>query len=343
MTQEQFQELLKRYRQGRCTPEEQNFMDAWYSSIENAANVSLDSLEEDDLKRRYWRNVNEHIQKTKIKKSRNIQRVLTSWPAISVAASIVFAVTIFYYLQPEPKSDTVASVSIPHIESEMKLIRNEKSIPSNIRLPDGSEIILHPGSKISFMEPFDKKDREIYLEGEAFFDVARDVNRPFLVYTNEVTTKVLGTSFSIRALPEDKHITVAVKTGKVSVYTHQDESKVQSKPSETILTPNQQIVYNRKENKVSKMLVTIPQVLIPVEEIKRMRFEEASVVEIFTALEEIYGVDIVFDEKLLSSCTLTTSISDGTIYNRLDIICKAISATYTVEETQIVISGLGCN
>ena len=91
------------------------------------------------------------------------------------------------------------------------------------------------------------------------------------------------------------------------------------------------------------MLVRVPEIIKPAAEIKRMRFEEASVSEIFTALEEIYGVDIVFDEKLLAACALTTSISDGTIYNRLDIICKAIGATYTVEETQIVVSGLGCN
>ena len=300
----------------------------------------LTAEQETELKNRYWRNVNEHIQSKKLRARRHI---LLSWPSVAVAASLVFAIGAFFYLQPRETTKPIVSISPKEIKSSMKVIQNEGVEPSHVDLADGTQIVLHPGSKISFLEAFDKPKREIFLEGEAFFEVAHDVNRPFFVYTNEVTTKVLGTSFTIRALPKDKNITVAVKTGKVSVYTHQDVSKERSKPSETILTPNQQIVYNREENKVSRMLVSVPEIIKPKEEVRRMRFEEASVIEIFTALEEIYGVDIVFDEKLLAACTLTTSISDGTIYNRLDIICKAIGATYTVEETQIVVSGLGCN
>jgi len=201
---------------------------------------------------------------------------------------------------------------------------------------------LQPGSKIRYDHAFNKKPREIYLEGEAFFEVKRDETRPFLVYTHEVTTKVLGTSFTVKALREDKNITVAVKTGRVSVYAHAT-SQLQSNANETILTPNQQIVYNRTANTVSRMLVENPLAIVPAEEIKRMHFEEASVSEIFKALEKVYGVDMVFDEKLFSACTLTTSISDETIYDRLDIICKAIGATYSVEEFQIEIDGPGCN
>jgi transmembrane sensor len=203
--------------------------------------------------------------------------------------------------------------------------------------------MLQPGGKISYLASFDKTEREIYLEGEAFFDVKRDETRPFLVYTQEITTKVLGTSFTVKADPGDKNITVAVKTGKVSVYAHHGKSESPSTSRETILTPNQKIIYNRQQDKVSRMLVENPQAILPVEEIKKWHFEEASVAEIFAALEKVYGVAIVFDAETLSSCTLTTSISGGTIYNRLDIICKAIGTTYTVEETKIVIHGSGCN
>lgn len=340
MTHDQFQELLKKYRQGACLPDEQKLIDDWYASIESEHKLSLTSEEETELKNRYWRNVNEHIQSKKFRARRHF---LFSWPMAAVAASLLFAVGVFFYLQPRETTKPIVSISHEGINPSMKVVHNQGIDPSHVNLPDGSQIMLNPGGKISFIETFDKAKREIFLEGEAFFEVAHDANRPFFVYTNEVTTKVLGTSFTIRALPQDKNITVAVKSGKVSVYTHQDVSKERSKPSETILTPNQQIVYNRERNKVSRMLVSVPQIIKPKEEIRRLRFEEASVSEIFTALEEIYGVDIVFDEKLLAACTLTTSISDGTIYNRLDIICKAISATYTVEETQIVVSGLGCN
>jgi transmembrane sensor len=163
------------------------------------------------------------------------------------------------------------------------------------------------------------------------------------VYTAEVTTRVLGTSFTIKARPGEKDVTVTVKTGKVSVYRHQGKTESTAALNETILTPNQKIIYDRQKDKVSRMLVEDPQTIVPAEEVKKLHFEDASVSEIFAALERVYGVAIVFDTKALYACTLTTSIAGGTIYNRLDMICKAIGTTYTVEETHIVIHGTGCN
>jgi len=340
MTHTEFQELLKKFREGACTPDEQKLIDDWYDSIEPGQKLSLTNEQESELKNKYWRNVSEHIRLEKLRARRP---VLLSWPSIAAAASFILAMGAFLYLRSVQSTEKIIATSSATVTHAMKVMQNKSEEPEHIHLPDGSKIVLNPGGKISFIESFDEVSREIFLEGEAFFEVSHDTSRPFLVYANEVTTKVLGTSFTIRALPEDKSITVAVKTGKVSVYTRQDVTKKQSKPSETILTPNQQIVFNRVENKVSRMLVSVPQIIKPAEEARKMRFEETSVSEIFSALEEIYGVDIVFDAQLLSACTLTTSISDGTIYNRLDIICKAIGATYTVEETQIVVSGSGCN
>ena len=338
MTSEQFQHLLKKYRRGLCSAEEQKLIEDWYASIEPKDLQPLTPEEEGALKESYWLNVNAHIQSKKPFKKDTVRL----WPPLSIAASIVFAIAAYFYFQPEV-SNTAADIAVAPHKPQMEMIYNLELVPKNVLLPEGSTITLQPGSKISYPSTFNKAAREIYLEGEAFFQVKRDETRPFLVYTNEVTTKVLGTSFTIKAHPGEKNITVAVKTGKVSVYTHQAKSKAPSHSNETILTPNQQVVYNRKDNKVSRMLVADPQAIVPAEEIQKWHFEEASVTEIFTALEKIYGVDIVFNEKLLSSCTLTTSISDGPIFKRLDIICKAIGTTYTVEETQIVINGSGCN
>jgi len=129
----------------------------------------------------------------------------------------------------------------------------------------------------------------------------------------------------------------------VSVYASQDNKTENVKTEEIILTPNQKIVYDRDNRKVSRMIVDTPQLILPAEKVKRMRFEAAPVSEILEAIEKVYGLDIVFDEAKFSSCTLTTSISDGALFNRLDIICAAINATYTLKETQIVVEGNGCS
>jgi hypothetical protein len=163
------------------------------------------------------------------------------------------------------------------------------------------------------------------------------------VYTNQVVTKVLGTTFTVKALREEKSITVAVRTGKVSVYTHRDRDAKNADEAEgIILTPNQQIVYNKEGNSIARMIVDSPQKIIHEEEVKRMRLEDASASEILAAIEKVYGVDIVYDEQVFASCILTTSLSDGDLYNRMEAICQAIDATFRIEENTIVVTGTGC-
>ena len=146
----------------------------------------------------------------------------------------------------------------------------------------------------------------------------------------------------MEAFAENKKVIVSVKTGKVSVYETAVEDEG-DEISEVILTPNQQVVFDEVERKMSRMIVESPQAIVPEEELQRMRFVEAPVTEIFAAVEKVYGVDLVFDEKGLSSCYLTSVISDGDLYSRLDIICDAIGASYEVRGDHIVIAGSECN
>ena len=111
---------------------------------------------------------------------------------------------------------------------------------------------------------------------------------------------------------------------------------------EVILTPNQKMVYYRNIEKVSKGLVENPEIILPNSNLFRMRFENAEVSQIFDVLAENYGVDIRYDEELLNDCRLTTSMSDEGFYERIEVICKAIGATYSVEDAVISIQSNGC-
>jgi hypothetical protein len=131
-------------------------------------------------------------------------------------------------------------------------------------------------------------------------------------------------------------------TGKVSVMTKGDTNSTTASLHETILTPNQKVIYNKSQNIVSRGLVNEPVPVLRGKALNRMHFEAAPINEIFAALEEVYGVDIVFNKKTFDACILTTSIGEGNIYNRLDMICKAIDARYVLQQDQIVITGPGC-
>lgn len=338
MEQKDFQNILKRYRQGNATAEEKRLIDTWYNSLEK--NIDHQGIiAESELETRLWSKI---ISSLQMSRRRDNTRKLINRYAVGIAASMVVAVGVYYFNIGYPNVENVRIAEKHEVSLSWTYLSNTKKIPEIIVLPDKSKVTIEPGSKLKYSSVFNKVNREVYLEGEAFFEVSKNAERPFLVYANEVTTKVLGTSFTVKAFQQDKQVTIAVKTGKVSVYTN-NKDKSLSQNEEIILTPNQQVVVDQARKKISKKLVDKPQVIIPAEEVSRMRFEEAPVTEIFMALEKVYGVEIVFDEDLLSSCELTTIIADNDIFSRLDIICDAIGASYVLENGTIIINSTGCN
>ena len=120
-----------------------------------------------------------------------------------------------------------------------------REIPTQkVTLQDGSIVTLEPGSEVRYTQKF-MNHREIFLSGDAFFEVTKDPNHPFFVYANEITTKVLGTSFRVKAKQGEKEIVVAVKTGKVSVFAKSIDDVLNKNGQEITLTPNQQVIYKR--------------------------------------------------------------------------------------------------
>jgi ferric-dicitrate binding protein FerR (iron transport regulator) len=340
MTQEEFHDLLKRYKKEQCTPEEKKLLEQWYASIGETDASMAEIADASGLEKRYWDKISRHVSETKDavpgKKGRSV--FIAAWPSAAIAAAVSLFLIAFAFWIVRSKTEVTNLATDPVTMKEMV---NTEPTPKEVYLPDGSHITLQPKSRIIFSGAFDETQRQVFLEGEAFFEVAHDKERPFLVHAQQLTTRVLGTSFIVKAFPNDKDITVMVRTGKVSVYTKPESDE--SATNETILTPNQQIVYNKDENTSVRTLVESPRAMVPEEDVKHMHFEGAPVTSILQTLEKVYQVDIVFDEDLFSACTLTTSISGGGIYNRLDIICTAIGATYKVEGTTIVIEGTGCD
>lgn len=336
MDRKHFRGILKKYLQGRAAAEEKKMIDSWYADMDKRSDSLLDKEEESELERKYWSFIHSHIAKNK-------RQTIIPWISIGIAASLLIAVFGYLYVTIDKKGRENTLALREEASVKWREISNTAEISRHITLPDESEVTLEPQSRLKFSLAFNETERVVYLEGEAFFEVSRNVKRPFLVHTNKLTTKVLGTSFSVKAFQREKDVIVEVKTGKVSVYTNDEAEKREKINGEVILTPNQKIVYDKAEKKLSRMIVESPQAIIPAEEVKKMRFEGAPVKEIFEAIEKVYGVDIEYDEAKFSPCTLTTAISDGDIYNRLGIICNAIGARYELVENHIVISGEGCN
>lgn len=234
---------------------------------------------------------------------------------------------------------------IEHSESLAEKI-NSTSQTIEFALSDGSKISLAPKGRIRYPERFEGERREVFLEGEAFFDIAKDSEHPFLVYANGLVTKVLGTSFRIKAYGNSREVTVEVKTGKVSVFAQSDphlKEKVADKQLQgVVLTPNQKIIYARNEVKMVKTLVEKPEMVVSKAEIPQFEFEDTPASDVFNTIARAYGIDILYDETLLKDCPLTAHLDNQTLHDKLNIICKAVESSYEIVDGQVIIHSKGC-
>jgi hypothetical protein len=139
-----------------------------------------------------------------------------------------------------------------------------------------------------------------------------------------------------------KEISVAVKTGKVSVIKSKDDTTNQPELGEVILTPNQEVIYNTMQENFSKKLVDEPQPILDKPTLFATQYDNAPVNKILAVLEQNYGIDIEYDEQILSNCILTTSMAEEGLYERIEVICKAIGAQFELHDTRIVIKSNGC-
>ncbi len=261
------------------------------------------------------------------------------------AAIVVICLSFAWYVNRDNKREERPELKSESAEAQFVRHVNNAESPNTIVLSDGSSIIMQPQSVLEYPEVFAQDLREVRLTGQAFFEVTRDPQRPFLVHSGEIITRVLGTSFTVRNLDEEDNVVVQVKTGKVSVFVAGERGNVPKAADKivegVVLMPNQQVVYEKDPMKMTKSLVENPAVLMPPAR-QNFEFADAPIGEVFEAIEEAYGVEIVFDEQALASCYLNASLDDVALYDKLKLICRGINASYEIMDSHIIIYGKGC-
>jgi ferric-dicitrate binding protein FerR (iron transport regulator) len=167
------------------------------------------------------------------------RKVITLWRSIAAAAAVVLLITFAALYKNE-----VLEVIDPAKQVELVTAPGKHR---QISLPDGTRIWLSPGSHISYPNKFRTKERLVKLEGEAFFDVVHDEDHPFVIQSGQLKTVVLGTSFNIKAYPDQIISEVTVISGKVAVQEHN-----LPKSKQAIMVLNQRAVYNKTDRSLVK-------------------------------------------------------------------------------------------
>jgi transmembrane sensor len=268
------------------------------------------------------------------------KRLAWYWAAACLVGLAGIGAMIFF----RTSASRVAPVAAQHVASrimQQDLERtNGTTLNQQVYLVDGTRITLQPGAGIRHSIFLQKDKREVYLEGNAFFEIAKDADRPFYVYTKDLVVRVLGTSFKVTTDKENGDVSVTVETGKVSVF-----KKAGALEQQLILESKQQALYKAKtrdlvESPADKKEPIVD--MMPAAPAIPFNFEETPVKEIFNKLENAYGIPLHFDEKTFSSCAVTTSLADETFEEKLKIICEAIGATYRIDNQGVWIEGHPC-
>jgi transmembrane sensor len=203
-----------------------------------------------------------------------------------------------------------------------------------VHLPDGSTVLLNRHSRLEYPAGFTGDAREVRLTGEAYFDISQRPGQPFLVHSGALTTRVLGTTFNVRAYPADKSIEVTVTEGKVQV--------LEAGRSMGLLTNNQQLHYDtRTDRYVENKQVDVQPVVAwkP----KEIRFDDLTMDQVAKRLEERYKVAVVLANPELKSCRVTAAFyEDDGLDEMLAVVCAVSQSTFQVREGVVRIDGNGC-
>lgn len=361
MTKLEFQKLLERYVQGNCTAEEIRQVDQWYTSIAAENTARIPDEEKQAIRDRMWQHITQNVTSSALEDIKpdpasGGNRLYLYWAG--VAASLVFILSLFWNWKINSSTSRkvlAQSATIPATvfkdRRPIRKIHNTSQEDRLLTLEDNSTVLLSPGSRLSFPVPFSKHRREVELEGNAFFEVARNLERPFFVYCGGAVTQVLGTSFWVKTAGKDRceAVEVEVKTGQVSVYgqTRRQSGRLPdpmiTKLQGVILTPNQKVVFFPDNNHLITGLVDKPALVTPAKLTPSFVYNDTPLTQVFGGLEKGYGIEIIRATEKLDNCSFSGDLSDLSLDDKLTLICKSVGAFYEVRGTRILVNGIGCN
>ncbi|MEI6750548.1 MAG: FecR domain-containing protein [Bacteroidota bacterium] len=217
---------------------------------------------------------------------------------IKIAAILLIALGLFQLARPTQKLNTVSSLA---------------SIAAPVTLSDGSVIHLNRYSSVKFPEIFGKTNRDIYFWGEAFFDIAADKTKPFVIEVGEARVKVVGTSFNVKANPESDRIEVVVNSGKVLFYTVSGNS---TEDTSVFLEPGEKGVYLKATHTISKFRNSNANFLSWKTGI--LTFRETGLPDVLFALNQKFGARFVIHDNELKQLRLSAIFDNESLDSVLD-------------------------
>lgn len=349
MSKKKFSEILKRFGHGKATEAEKILIEQWYKLLDDENAKLPSSAEFASIESRLWEKIQSQTSQsanTKTLETTSLRPVFVWGIRLAVAAAAIGIVYLIGVQFLPTKSQQFAFFK--QTAAGLQTKENDSNYPLLVKLEDGSVITLAPKATITFPTHFSQERREVSLEGEAFFDISKNPNRPFYVYCNKLVTHVLGTSFTIKPIAGENEVEISVRTGRVEVFENEAtySEKNNKKSNGVVLLPNQKVIYNSGSGLFEPSIVDIPVPLIAIATTTEIPvsfiFEEVPLSRVLETLSKVYGIEIIAENESIYNCPFSGDITEQDLFAKLDIINKVLTTSYEIKGTKILLKGKGC-
>ncbi|HEY3371873.1 MAG TPA: FecR domain-containing protein [Prolixibacteraceae bacterium] len=199
---------------------------------------------------------------------------------------------------------------------------------SQITLYDGTKVWLNSGTKFRYPVAFSPTTRDVFIEGEAYFEVAKDASHPFVVNAGQLKVQVLGTHFDVCAYPEDHEFSTTLVEGSVNATNTTNGKGVK-------LNPGEQVILNRETNELKRLNVDIELYTSWKENL--LKFEDAPFEEVIKKMERWYDVRIQVDPAINTRERYTMTIKTESLREMLQLIAKTTKIKYEINVNTVLI------
>jgi ferric-dicitrate binding protein FerR (iron transport regulator) len=326
MSRQEFHQLLVRYLDGKCTDAEKRIVEQWYGMLDDESLPARQPVDLNQVEQQLWEKVQADMQE------HQTVPVFRHWRRIAVAAVLTGVMAVSGYLLLRSNGPEAAMASMLQKE-------NNGNTPLKMTLEDGSQVVLQPGASLSYPAHFAQEKRDVTLKGDGFFNISKDAVRPFRVYSNEVVIHVLGTSFTVTNNVYTHKTEVTVQTGKVAVSQlakAKESPAAQPAAASVVITPNQRVIYDAVRHQLESTLAAAP---VPVITPPSFVYSENKLRTVLQQMEAVYGIQIVAENKNIANCTFTGDISGQGLYDKIDLVCKSIGASYQLKGMVVYVKG----
>lgn len=314
MNNSEFSRLIERYQQGLATEEEKAALDAWFESMGEDENFSWTKKDEGDQ----FNAIRNRIRLTE-KSVRVIPLYSRQW--LKIAATILLLIASSY------------AIWYAAFRNEMVTLTSRTGTTAKAILDDGTLVWLKGNSTLEYPKRFEGNERAVALSGEALFEVTKDASHPFVIHCGNLSARVLGTSFNLKA--DQKALELLVLTGKVELSCSGGQNPM-------VVLPDQKVRYDGLPQQEKLAVKEEERTIVLLGTEYDMAFRSATMKNVAERIEGKFNMHVVLDESDVSDCLITADFTDQSLDDTLRMIAEILGFRYEIRGDTVTITGGGC-